>query len=92
VIDARHARMQIFDDKGEILISIGSAYSQRQGEAVAAGGFLLPQGVFIDAQDRIYVADMANHRVQLFQYMNEAELLKFRVSKEKSDAVNLPVK
>lgn len=78
VIDARYSRMQVFNSKGEVLISIGAPYSQSQGETVVAGGFLLPQGIFIDAHDRIYVADMGNRRLQVFQYMNERELKKYQ--------------
>lgn len=77
VIDARYSRMQVFNSKGDVLISIGAPYSQSQGETVVAGGFLLPQGIFIDAHDRIYVADMGNRRLQVFQYMNERELKKY---------------
>jgi hypothetical protein len=33
------------------------------------GEFLLPAGLFIDGQDRIYVADQGNSRVQVFEYL-----------------------
>jgi hypothetical protein len=29
----------------------------------------LPAGIFIDGQDRIYVADSYNRRIQIFQYL-----------------------
>jgi len=34
-----------------------------------SGEFQLPAGMYIDAQDRIYVADQGNSRVQIFQYL-----------------------
>lgn len=82
VIDARYSRMQVFNTKGQVLISIGAPYSQSQGETVVAGGFLLPQGIYIDAHDRIYVADMGNRRLQVFQYMNELKLKSYHQEKE----------
>ena len=33
------------------------------------GQFWLPNGIFIDDQDRIYVADSYNQRIQVFQYL-----------------------
>ncbi len=92
VVDARYSRMQVFNSKGEVLISIGAPYSQSQGETVVAGGFLLPQGIFIDAHDRIYVADMGNRRLQIFQYMNAIELKKYHLDKEPGGGVKTPVK
>jgi hypothetical protein len=37
----------------------------------APGHFWLATGIFIDAQDRIYVADSYNNRIQIFQYLKE---------------------
>ncbi|MGH7275360.1 MAG: hypothetical protein ACREIQ_13055 [Nitrospiria bacterium] len=35
------------------------------------GNFWLPTGIFGDSQNRIYVADTYNHRVQVFEYLGE---------------------
>ena len=35
------------------------------------GKFQLPAGMFIDSEDRIYVVDQLNRRVQVFQYLGE---------------------
>ena len=61
VVDAIFHRVQIFDQKGQYLMDLGS-----QGSG--AGEFWLPSGLFIN-QDKIYVADSYNRRVQVFQYV-----------------------
>lgn len=61
VVDALFNRVQIFDPDGRFLLAFG-------GGGVALGRFWLPSGVFI-AQDRIYVADSYNRRVQVFQFL-----------------------
>ena len=43
------------------------------GEGTDAGQFYLPAGVTIDQQDRIWVADSYNRRVQVFQYLVQEE-------------------
>ncbi len=63
VVDAIFHRVQIFDSEGRYLMAFGS-----QGSG--AGEFWLPSGLFID-QDKIYVADSYNRRVQVFQYVGE---------------------
>lgn len=54
-------RLQIFSPKGEFLLAIGNKGGQ-------AGQFLMPTGVTI-VDDRIYVADSYNRRIQIFQYV-----------------------
>ena len=61
VVDAIFHRVQIFDNQGRYLMAFGSQGSK-------AGEFWLPSGLFID-QDKIYVADSYNRRVQVFQYV-----------------------
>jgi hypothetical protein len=34
-----------------------------------AGTFNLPEGISIDRQDRVYVGDALNSRVQVFQFL-----------------------
>ena len=57
----RQADVQIFDNKGRFLLAFGNAGNE-------AGEFWLPAGLFI-AEDRIYVADSYNKRVQVFQFL-----------------------
>lgn len=53
-------RVQRFTARGEkFLQSFGHA-------GTGPGEFNRPEGLFIDAQDRVYVADSCNHRIQVF--------------------------
>lgn len=54
-------RLQIFSDRGEFLLAFG-------GEGSEPGKFLMPAGVAIE-DDRIYVADSYNGRVQVFRFL-----------------------
>ena len=38
------------------------------GKGTGAGEFQLPEGLFIDQDDRIYVVDSFNRRIQVFRY------------------------
>ena len=62
VVDALFDNIQIFDQSGRLLMAWG-------GPGHAYGRFWLPSGIFIDDNDRIYVADTYNKRVQVFQYL-----------------------
>jgi hypothetical protein len=42
-------------------------------EGQAPGTFQLPSGLFIDHEDRIYVVDSYNQRVQVFHYFGPAK-------------------
>ena len=61
VADSIFDRVQIFDPEGRFLLAFGGPGSE-------VGHFWLPAGLFI-ADDRIYVADSYNRRVQVFQYL-----------------------
>jgi len=61
VADAAFNNIQIFNQKGDILLYVGVA-------GVHPGEFQLPAGVFM-ANDRLYVADQLNARIQVFQYL-----------------------
>jgi len=74
VTDGRSSKLSLFNDAGEILLQVGGPASEKGGAMVTAGGFNFPNGVFIDQNDTIYVADVFNQRVQMFQYLNEKYL------------------
>lgn len=74
VTDGRLSNLTIFDKEGNTLLVVGSSHSVRSGN-IGRGGFLVPQGVSIDKNDRIYVSDSLNKRVQVFQYLNKKYLL-----------------
>lgn len=52
-------RVHKFSPEGKLLMSWGEA-------GVGIGQFALPHGVFVDRQDRVFVADRENHRIQIF--------------------------
>lgn len=52
-------RAHKYSPDGELLLSWGE-----EGDGI--GQFALPHGIFVDKQDRVYVADRENHRIQIF--------------------------
>jgi DNA-binding beta-propeller fold protein YncE len=60
-VDGLWGIVQVFNRKGELLYYFGQRGS-------GAGQFQLPAGLFIDRDDRIYVVDSLNRRVQVFHY------------------------
>lgn len=82
ISDAKWNRISVFNLDGQILITLGGTFSQRSGDRLRVGGFLTPHGLYIDKKDRIYVADTMNHRLQVFQYINDAYLRDHPISKE----------
>ena len=64
VVDALFNRVQIFDQQGRLLLVFG-------GDGSAPGEFWLPAGLFI-ADNRIYVADSYNRRIQVFEFLGGA--------------------
>ncbi len=62
--DSAFGNVQIFDQEGRLLMAFGSPGNR-------AGSFRLPMHIWIDKNDRIYVADTFNFRIQVFQYLKE---------------------
>jgi hypothetical protein len=62
VADTNFSNVQVYDRQGRFLLGIG-----RPGDA--SGEFHLPVGMTMDAQNRLYVADSYNGRIQIFQYI-----------------------
>ena len=54
-----NSRVHKYSPEGKLLMSWGVP-----GKDVAQ--FDLPHGIFVDTQDRVYVADRQNHRIQIF--------------------------
>ena len=61
VADSVFNRIQIFDREGLFLLAFGAPGAD-------AGEFWLPAGLFV-AQNRIYVADSYNRRIQVFEFL-----------------------
>ena len=61
VVEGLNDVVQIFDQSGRLLLVFGES-------GAAEGQFWLPTGITI-VNDMVYVADSANRRVQVFQYL-----------------------
>lgn len=83
VTDSKANRISIYNEKGEVLLLFGGAYSLKgPGSQVTPGGFLLPNGIYIDQNDRIYIADQYNSRFQVFQYVTEQYLREHPITEQ----------
>jgi len=60
----QHDRIQKFDPEGNFLFQWG-------GHGSEPGQFIRPQNMVIDSEDRIWVADACNHRIQVFDATGE---------------------
>lgn len=73
VTDGKANQLKIFSKNGEYLMTLGSAYSVTKTLRESPGGFLLPQGIHIDKNNNIFIADQANVRFQIFKYLSDVE-------------------
>lgn len=64
VVEGYFDHLLVYDGNGQLLLPIG-------GTGNAPGKFFLPGGVWSDRSDRIFVADVFNGRVSVFQYLGE---------------------
>lgn len=62
VVESYHDHLLIFDGQGRFLLPIG-------GSGQEAGRFYLPGGVWVDARNRVFVADTFNGRIAIFQFL-----------------------
>lgn len=65
VVEGFNDVVQIFDAEGRVLLVVG-------GSGSADGQFWLPSGIAI-ANDVVYVADSANRRVSMFEYLKDGQ-------------------
>ena len=80
VSDGRGNKVTIFSEAGDLLLQVGYPFAEQSATSATPGGFNFPNGIFIDQNDTIYVADVLNLRVQVFQYLNEKYLKEHPVS------------
>ena len=66
VVDGLWSMVQVFNRQGQLLYYFG-------GHGVRPGEFQLPAGLFIDHDDRVYVVDSFNRRIQVFHYFGAAK-------------------
>lgn len=64
VVESYFDHLLVFDGNGQFLLPIG-------GTGQGPGQFYLPAGVWTDNNKRIYVADMFNGRVVVFEFLGE---------------------
>ena len=62
VAESYYDYLLVFDSNGEFLMPIGGPGSQ-------PGEFMLPAGVWLDEHGRVYVSDMLNGRISIFQFL-----------------------
>jgi sugar lactone lactonase YvrE len=53
--------VQVFNRQGQLLYYFGA-------KGTHAGEFQLPSGLFINHDDKVYVVDSFNKRIQVFQF------------------------
>lgn len=75
IVDGRRGHMLTYKPTGEFLLATGQAT-----KTIAGFGFGGASGIFIDAHDRIYVADTPNRRFSVWQYLNKAYLAAHPIS------------
>jgi len=62
VVESLYDTLLVYNNRGELMLSLG-------GTGRDAAQFYLPSGVWTDSRNRIYVADMFNGRVAVFQFL-----------------------
>ena len=62
VIESYGDYLLVYNSKGEFLMPIG-------GTGSTEGKFYLPAGIWIDKRNRVFVADMFNGRIEIFQFL-----------------------
>ena len=67
MVDARFENVQVFDRTGRLLLVFGE-------EGTGPGQFWLPAGIFVDPNDRIWVCDTYNRRVQVFDRVDDTRV------------------
>lgn len=69
VVDARKSNLMTYTPEGIYLLSTGSNKPDQ-----SKFGFSMPKSVFIDRNDRIYVAENLGRRLSVWQYLSAAYL------------------
>ncbi|WP_420474501.1 6-bladed beta-propeller [Noviherbaspirillum sp. ST9] len=62
VVESLHGHLLAFNQKAQLLLAIN-------GSGMKDDRFTLPSGVWTDSKGRVYVADMYNNRVVVFQFL-----------------------
>lgn len=62
VIESYFDHLLVYNQTGDFLLPVG-------GSGHGPGQFFLPSGIAVDQRDRIYISDMMNGRVSVFQFL-----------------------
>ena len=68
VSDAQFGNVQVFNDEGKLLMSIGRLSAQNR-----PGHYSLITGINLDARDYLYVLDQYNGKIEDFKKLSPAE-------------------
>jgi DNA-binding beta-propeller fold protein YncE len=66
-VDASYNNFQIFDNEGQLLLIVGKRGYTGPAE------FSMPAGVHVDKNNRIFIVDQLNRRIQMFEYLGEPD-------------------
>ncbi len=75
IVDARRSAMLTYSSRGDLLLVTGT-----DTPSLHPLGFAQPSSVFIDKNDRIYIADTINRRFTIWQYLSAPYLAKHPVT------------
>lgn len=78
IIDGRKQTFGIFNPEGQMLLSF--APGSQSSQTPFSFGF--PSSIFIDANDRVYIADALKLRFQVWQYLSESYLAQHPITEE----------
>lgn len=62
IIESYFDHLLVYNEQAQFLLPLG-------GTGYGAGEFYLPSGIWVDKQDKVYIADMMNGRVSVFQFL-----------------------
>lgn len=81
IIDSRKAGILTYSKEGSLLLYTG--FGKPTPDVL---GFGMPTSIFIDKRDRIFVADLLNKRIAVWQYLNEDYLNRNPITDEDLEA------
>jgi DNA-binding beta-propeller fold protein YncE len=69
IVDSRKGLLLTYSPDGQLLLATGGGAARHHPL-----NFSSPKGIFVDDQDRIYIADQINRRFSVFQYLSQEYL------------------
>ena len=69
ITDTRRPSFRVFRPDGTLLLVVGAPWPTGH-----VRGFQFPTGIHVDNLDRVFIADILNHRVAVWQYLSAAHL------------------